>query len=251
MSWGDSFTSGLSAGSQLRDRYERRKMDKADSAVRKDVLEKQLAEDARMHAADESLRREKFVADQVRYDAAQAALASDPGEQLRRARAEKELAGLNAPPAAPTEEEVLAGNVRRLKLQKEMDSLNAPPLPAPTPPPPTARVTQAFGDGGKSKATFDVPMSDLQKTMRPAYRSPYESQIADLGNTIADNQAEIEGGDTRTGFLGIGTSRQDVISKAKRQRLQLQAMELQDQLQKGYITQDEADQRANQYLSLP
>lgn len=37
MSWGDSFTSILRAGTDLRDRYERRKMDKADAELRKEL----------------------------------------------------------------------------------------------------------------------------------------------------------------------------------------------------------------------
>lgn len=106
----------------------------------------------------------------------------------------------------------------------------------------TATVTRKAGD---VSATYKVPLADMERALgQSGYSSPYAGDIADLGRQIAEQKAEIAGGDTRTGFLGIGKSRQGVIDGATQRRLQLQAMELQDMLEKGTITQEEADRRA-------
>jgi len=96
---------------------------------------------------------------------------------------------------------------------------------------------------------YQAPVAEAkQLAANAAYKNPYSGQLADIDSQIAGHEAEIAGGDTRTGFLGIGTSRQGEIEKLKRQRLALRGMELQDQLKAGLISPEEADQRANSYL---
>src|SRR5690606_17197005 len=102
---------------------------------------------------------------------------------------------------------------------REVDTLRNPPASQLPPPPadPMAKITRKMGD---TTAVYSVPMPELQK-MEAAlrakqYSSPYAADIADAGRTIAREQAEIAGGDTRTGFFGIGRSRQGVIDGARR-----------------------------------
>lgn len=109
-------------------------------------------------------------------------------------------------------------------------------------PAPTAKVTEEIGN---AKVAYDVPLTEMEGKLRAqSYRSPYADEIAGYDRQIAEQQAEMAGGDTRTGFMGVGTSRQGVIDKAKNQRLQMKALELQDLLEKGIIDQREADRRA-------
>jgi hypothetical protein len=111
---------------------------------------------------------------------------------------------------------------------------------------PTAEVSQKFEDG--STARFNVPLAEAQRRAAEAqYRSPYADKIAHLGDTIAKHQAEVEAGDERTGFLNI-KSRKDELSRANKQRIRLQALEIQDMLNHGLISQEEADRRAARLL---
>lgn len=78
--------------------------------------------------------------------------------------------------------------------------------------------------------SFDLAPADQKPTPSPSrkvYASPFASEIADLDRVIS----------SRT---GDGTA----LEQAGRRRLRLQAMELQDMLDKGVITQEEADRRA-------
>lgn len=101
-----------------------------------------------------------------------------------------------------------------------------------------AKVAIIRGDAKASPPTTSGP------SPAPSYRSPFSSDIARLGKAEAADLAAIEGGDTRKGFLNIN-SRQDAAGQAQRQRLKLQALELQDMVSKGVIDQDEADRRAD------
>jgi len=165
---------------------------------------------------------------------------SDPVTRLNRAKAQRELDSMGGLPPANSNA-TLADDVQRLELKKKKETLTAPPAPVA---PPMAKVTQAFGADGKSRAQFDVPLDDFKKTARAAsYRSPYADDIADLGRKIAEQQAEQDGGDNRTGFLNL-TSRKSVIADATRKQRRLQALELQEMLAQGVIDQAEADRRA-------
>jgi hypothetical protein len=116
------------------------------------------------------------------------------------------------------------------------------------PSPPMAKVSQAFGDGDKSRVEYSLPVDQATKMAGiSAYKSPYADDISDLGRTIAEHQSEIDSGDSRTGFLNMN-SRQDIIDQAQRQRKRLQGQELQDMLANGVIDEDEANRRANLIL---
>ncbi len=121
------------------------------------------------------------------------------------------------------------------------------PKPAPVP---TARVRRNLGADAKGGfAEYEIPITDLEKTISganaAAYKSPYADQIADLSGRISKQQSEIEGGDERTGFLGMGTSRKGIVETNSKQLMRLQVLELQDQLRAGVIDQAEADRRAD------
>lgn len=228
-------------GADLALAHKRRKFER-------EMTDQQVTQDGMRLKADRELR-EKVEAGraalvQKQIDAAAARFAgeradreSDPVYQLARKKAQFELETFGQP-KAPDELADLARQRDRLKLQSEITELGSP-RPAP---PPMAKVTQKYGD---STIVRDIPATDFEKSMGAmGYRSPHSDAIADLERQIAEQGAEIAGGDTRTGFMGVATSRQDVIAKAQWQRLQLKALELQDQVEKGVITQEEADRRA-------
>ena len=219
--------------------------DAYDAKKRRELQEKALERDAEryagMRAADKEMRstlsrdeierNRRFLAQQkfereVLLDK-EAKAANDPRTQLEIEKARRELEALRNPAPAAT----------------------APAMPAP---PPTARVKQAFGPGGKSTAEYEVPVSELddlrQSNPASSYRSPYARDIAELARQEAAQQAEIATGDKRTGFLNL-QSRDDLANKASTQRLRLQAMELQDMVARGIIDQDEADRRADALMA--
>ncbi len=212
----------------------------ADRDLQREVANRRLDNDALDYQFRKSVSDHQINSDRER----RAAEAADPRNVLARTKAERELADLlNPKPKTFSPEEQLEADIRRMKLQQEHDSLTAPKAG------PVAKVTRAFGEDGKSKAEYDVPLTDLERSLggagQAAYRSPYADQIADLGGRIAEQQSAIEGGDRRTGFLGIGSSRAAIADQAMRQRLRLQAMELQDMVMRGAITKEEADRRAS------
>jgi hypothetical protein len=203
----------------------------------------------------------------LELDAAAKALAeerqraeNDPVNRLQRAKAQLELDHLGKPlPAAPPTAKVtrkLPGDATAsydMPLT-DLERSFGPALPPPpvAAPPPSARITQAFGEDGRSRAEFDVPLGEAKRMAGAAgYKSPFADEIATLGSRIAEHESEIESGDKRTGFLGLGGSRQSDMDKAKRQRRRLQALEIQDALARGAIDEAEADRRANQILSAP
>lgn len=249
---------GWATGAQLAMDVKRRKFEEemmqrrieADALMHREITNRKFEADIRAKEEREAdpvfaLQRERARRDLQSLDAPpnpDDILAAD----VRRLKLQREQAELTAPAAAPNPDDILAADVKRLKLQRERDTLTAPPS---LPTPPMAKVTRAFGEGDKSRATFEVPMTDLERTMSAeSYRSPYAPDIADAGRRIAEQQAEIEGGDKRTGFLNI-TSREDIIAQEKRRRRRLQAMEIQDALARGAINQAEADRRANLILA--
>lgn len=212
-----------------------------DDKVRRQLQEDALELTAKRYAADKELRstmrqneieknrrflgQQKFEREELARLAAEKA--NDPREQLAIEKARRELEALRNPAPAAT----------------------APAMPAP---PPTARVKQAFGPGGKSTAEYEVPVSELdqlrQSNPASSYRSPYDRDIAELARQEAAQQAEIATGDKRTGFLNW-QSREDLATKASTQRLRLEAMRLQDMVAKGVISQEEADERADALMA--
>lgn len=235
----------------------------ADAALRRELLDKQLTARAQESTAKEALMRERMDRDATRRTFERDERATDPRELLSRRQAERQLSALDN----PSPDDVLAADVKRMQLEAQKRDLTGgnpdvglakdvarlklekekAALTAPTPEP-VASITQAFGPDGKSRARFTMPAADFQRTAgAQAYKSPYAEDLADVGRTIAEHQAQVDGGDKRTGFLNL-TSRQDLVDQAQRKQRRLQALELQDQLSKGIIDQEEADRRANLIL---
>jgi len=213
----------------------------ADRALREDAL-LQRANDERAGRAND---RQNEIQQNLRHIDLQRERSTDPRELVSRARAEQALADMKNPDPNARLQEDLA----RLRLEDERDKLNARKTPgAPTAP--TARIRQPFGPGGKGMAEFEVPADQVQGIMNtnPAqtYRSPHARRIAQLDASIASEQAQIDGGDERAGMF---TKRAETVQTASRERLRLLALELEDKVRAGVLTQAEADEQADRLMA--
>jgi hypothetical protein len=243
----NGFNTGFGAVKDKKTLEKRLAEDTKRMKAQEDMMERRLQADAESARLDRQTARQNEIERNLRWTAEQQARASDPREQFARAEAEQKLQRLQNPPE-PSGEDRLRQDIERIKLEKEHAALTgATPQPAPT-----AKIRQPFGPGGKGVAEFEAPVDQLPSIMgaSPAtsYRSPYARDIAALGKTIAAEQAQIDGGDKRSGFLNT-RSRGDTVANAQRQRVQLIALELEDKVRAGVISQEEADAEADRLLS--
>lgn len=176
--------------------------------------------------------------------------AANPINVLSRRKALAELAALDNP-QPPSEANQLAEQVKIAQLRKQHAELTAPPA---MPAAPTARVRQPIGPkGAGGYAEYEMPVEKVPDLARSsaasAYRSPFARQLGNLDQQIEAEQAAINAGDHRTGFLGVGTSRAETVAKAQRERLRLLGLELQDKVRLGILTAAEADEEADRLLS--
>ena len=252
MSAGESFLNGFSttfgAVSSMQERKARNKLQ-----MQRDALDmKKMQDDAADAKASRDTNRQGQIQANLRHqdsiaaqERASASRDADPREVLARAKASKELSTLQNPPPL-SEIDQLKDKVARAKLEKEFAATQAPAQV------PTAKVRQPIGE--KGFAEYEVPATDLEATVGKlqagAYKSPFADQIADLTTKTTSQQAAIDSGDNRTGFLGIGTSRAGIVDQNQKQLMRLQAKELQDMVQKGAINQAEADRRANALMGV-
>ncbi|HTO05205.1 MAG TPA: hypothetical protein VL069_15960 [Opitutus sp.] len=266
MSWGSDFTAGLRAGNDIRSAYKDRKF-----------RDKKMTADALEMAADRNLRRELtqkgIDADAPLRDAQTNRIRTlTPGElaeSTARARHTNAQAG-RTETLTPHEAEYLQAQTRgsnasagrtetltpleadahrihnkdaaiteaanQLTLDQARKTIEAGPM---------AEVTHKYGDG---ESKFRVPIAEARlRGSEAAYQSPYAAKIESLGNTIANNEGEMAGGDQRTGLFNL-KSRADQVSNATAQRTRLQYLEINDQLEKGLISPEEADRRASLLL---
>ena len=79
------------------------------------------------------------------------------------------------------------------------------------------------------------------------YRSPYGEAIGAAESEVAKQKIAMAGGDNRTGFLNM-SSRQGVVDEQNRQLTRLKALDLQDRVQKGLMTQQQADEEAKRLM---
>lgn len=245
MSWGDTFVSGFGTGAAIRDRRKQFEFDAAERDLRQRVFDadvarrKQARDDALAAAAEEKARvREQMEAEAARYAQSRQDELNDPVRQLARRKAQAELEAFGQP-KQPDELADLTRQRDIAQRRREISDLDTPPAP---PAPPMAKVTQKLG---ATTVVREMPATDLERGFGAlGYKSPYEGDITELDRQISEQQAEMAGGDMRTGFLGVGSSRKDIVAKASRQRLALKARELQDMLERGVIDQAEADRRA-------
>lgn len=274
MPWGDSFVSGLRTGSDIRnakkDRADKQAaLDRhfleqaAERSLRRELLDKNLAASAPLTAAQAAnlnasanrtttLTPAEFDEIQARtrglnasagrtetltpYEA-QDLQASTRGKNALASRTETltpyEVADLDASTAKKHSSAALdlaAEQLHREKAKRGME----------------AEVTQSIGPGAEAK--FSIPISEAQKqATAAAHQSPYADRIAQLGDKIAENEAELSAGDTRTGLFNL-RSRKDEVTKATRQRVRLQALEIQEQLRNGLIDDAEAERRSGNLL---
>lgn len=247
------FALGADAAQRRKDRERREKELDRDIELRRELAQKRL--DFQMEREKE---RKAGIQVQLDVDGKRrledlARTEADPVYRLQRAKAQLELDQLGKPPPASPAMAKVSRNLPGGATASydmpltDLERSFGPAQPPPAEPlaPPTAKITQAFGEGGRSKMQFDAPLSEAkQMTGAASYKSPYAEEIAGLSSQIAEHQSEIEGGDTRFGFLGVGSSRKDAIETAKRKERRLRALELKDMFDKGIIDEEEADRRA-------
>jgi hypothetical protein len=245
---------GIQAGASAYAQNKRDKLQDEKDAARALLQSEQMASDIRERGLDRIAADDRYYAGQEaaerRRSEAATSESNDPREQVAKARASLELEQLGKPPVL-SENDQLAADVKRLELQKARAALEGPAVA----PVPMAKVRRNLGtDGKEGFAEFQTPVADLEKTagtgIASNYKSPYADEIARLGSASAKQRAEIAGGDNRTGFLGVGSSRADLAATADRQRLQLKALEIKDMLESGVIDKTEADRRANALMGV-
>lgn len=137
---------------------------------------------------------------------------------------------------------------RNLLLDKEIEEASARLLSYNAKPTqPMATVTAPFGADGK--VSYQVPTSEIAKQQNAPepYASPYSAEIAKVEQDIAQQRLQMAEGDTRTGFLNL-SKRTGVISKQQQKLARLRALEIQDRLEKGLISPEQADAEARKYL---
>jgi len=245
MSLASDFTGGFQTSFGALSQMKRDKTSKeeraADRALREDLV-LQRANDERAGRAN---NRQNEIQQNLRHIDLQRERAADPRELVSRARAEQTLADMKNPDPNARLQEDLA----RMRLEDERDTLNAKKTPgAPTAP--TARIRQPFGPGGKGMAEFDVPAdqvpSIVSNSPSQSYKSPHARRIAELDKTLAAEEAKIASGDERAGMF---TKRADTVQNASRERLRLLALELEDKVRAGLISQEEADEQADRLMA--
>lgn len=234
------FNQGFSAGNARKEKT--REMEQRDKDIlaralfEKEMLEKNIAADAKNNeariAADDKRAMNDFENRQIERGADR--LDAD----LRRQIGASEQAPRNR---------LLSAQAKAIEMEnsRAMTSAGAQPQP-------TAKVRKTFGPGNDSYYEYNAPLSDIERTAASApstaFKSPFASQISRLGKTIAEEQAAIDTGDNRSGFLGLG-KRRETVRKAQAEMQRLKALELEEMVRTGAITPDEADRRADMLLN--
>jgi hypothetical protein len=247
----NGFQSGFAAGTQKkRDKKQMEdqlvrdtKAIEAQENLNNKVLTKRQQGETDMLNARKTIEQEAELIRRAREE-------SDPRNILARKQAQAQLDTFGQPKTL-TPEEQLQADVARMKLEKERNALSTPSVA----PAPMAKVRRNLGADGKGGYTeFEIPQTDIEKTISGSkaegYKSPYARQIADLTGQIAKQQGAIDGGDSRTGFLGVGSSRQGIVDENQKQLMRLHAMDLQEQVRAGVISREEADAKANELLGI-
>jgi|GEM_PF-5838736 hypothetical protein len=235
---GDGFTQGLALGQQ----WQQAKKQREAEAARMELESKRHAE---VLAAQKTLQAEK-----LQRDAEQADL--DRG--LRRELSDKDVNSR----AATLDKTIAAERERQAALLKARGDENAMDNIGRSisgfnrfvagQKPPMARVKRPVDpdDPSQGEVSFDVPPGDLAKMnapKEPAYQSPYAGEIGDAETQLAEQNAQMAGGDNRTGFLNL-SSRRDVASEQTQRLVRLKALELQDKVAKGLMTREQASAEA-------
>jgi hypothetical protein len=249
MSVASDFIGGLSATSGIINTHKDRQAQKArDELTMQMRLEDRIARQRQDEIAA-SLRLEQEMRDRderqtAREDRLVEAAAGRARHQLDAAWRNQTANMLS--PKEVVETAVLHERMRGMKLQN--DGLADPPTPIRT-----ARVRQPIGTKGAGGfAEYEMPVDQVPNltatNSAPAYKSPHARRIAGLDKIIASESAAIEGGDRRRGFANL-TSREDIVANAQRERLRLLALELEDKVRAGVISQEDADAEADRLLA--
>ncbi len=252
---GEGFTAGLEWGRRWRSDRDEKKMNQArlelearrhdellkaqrETELRRmqhdaEMLGKKQGFDAEQGGIDRSWRSGESAAERaVRISEAQADRAFRGGENDKTLKQRK----------IETDAEA-AWREKQLEMQRNAMSARDPNLATFEQP-----LDPNNPNGGK--VSFKAPMSELAK-MKPVagdpYVSPYAKDIADAEKLMVEQEAQMAEGDMRGGFMGL-QKRSGLAGEQKNRLARLKALELQDMVQKGMITQEEADARAKRYL---
>lgn len=265
------FAAGTEAYHRKKDREQRQEeamqrklLAGADRALRRELLEKDIAagaplRDAQAANLNATAARTNALTpgevDEQRARTGQIDASTDRTRTLTPYEAENLQANTRGQHASamrtetltPREAAAMDAQTTDARLKADMDRLALEDLRRKAEAGPLATVKQSLGAG--REATFSVPLAEAQRQASAAnYQSPYADKIAQLDGRIADHSAAIESGDKRTGLFNL-RSREDDIAQTTRQRTRLQALEIQDMLRKGLIDEAEADRRAAKLLS--
>jgi hypothetical protein len=242
---GDGFTQGLALGQNWRRNRDEKKMMEARLQLDAEAMQ-QRRDDA------EADRKFQMGRDAKEYESRKELLSMKVGadaQALREGRyaaSEARLGALLGSSSQPGPSSFMAD---ALKTKEESDRWRERNPPAGEP---LATVTEKAGD---TTVSSRVPLSEAKKQLAAraasAYQSPYRDELTEIEGGLAEQKAEIDGGDDDMGFLGLGGSRHTEVNKLKKRRFALKAMELEDMVRRGLIDQDEADRRSNAILSQP
>jgi hypothetical protein len=239
---GEGFGQGLSLGMAARQKKKDREADAARLALEaqqhKDVLDTQKS----LRAEDLKQRAEERKADrqfQTERDAAQAT--------TRFAELDKQLASAAAIEAGRNKQR---GDEAALNQIGNSIGGFQKFVAATAPKPEYVTIEQPLDpeNPNAGKTTRKVPASSFGQMPQPkpaeSYQSPYKKEIDDADAQIAENNAALAEGDKHPGW-NVFSDRKDTVAEQTQRRVRLQALDIQNQLDKGLISQEEADARAD------
>ena len=268
MSLGSDFTGGFQSGLAMRQQRQDKKKDELDRELRRrqmddDLNNKTLDRELRVKALeqDAALQREGrswqgSEADKDRAwrsnerQGAQGFTAEQ--QQMDRELRQKALAQDAQQSAAQLGLARSELDARRPGMAAQTRVANAQANALGQQPPKNGPVEEVTFDptGNVTDRKMRGPLGSLGQFAQPqaeAYKSPYADAIGEAESEISKQQIAMAGGDNRTGFLNM-SSRQGVVDERRQQLLRLKALDLQDRVQKGLMTQQQADEEAKRLM---